>query len=199
VNPSNIEAFARGLTDAVLPGVRVQLFACSTGAESTRSSYQEWTGHTQGERAGGSSMAASLATALGPDATVSAHTTVGHTTENYAARVFGAEAGAGAGGITLFDSMYPEAFVQTELTRLYASLDDAGRAARHDSLRELMWSHFKDSVIAEHNRAASAKRYPLPMGQECFVNPDHARQLLHADWQTWSASRLSQVTAAPAR
>jgi Domain of unknown function (DUF4157) len=200
VNPSNVEAFVRGLSDAVVPSVRVQLFACSTGADDTRTSYQEWTDHTQGDRAGGSSLASSMATALGPDATVSAHTTVGHTTENYAARVFGAEAGPGAGGISLFDSMYPESYVQSELVRLFpAPIDDAGRTARHGSLRDLMWEHFKDAVLGDHNRAPAARRFSVPMGQETFVNPDNARTLLYADWQTWCVSRLSRVTAAPAR
>ncbi len=200
VNPSNVEAFVRGLSDAVVPSVRVQLFACSTGADDTRTSYTEWTDHTQGDRAGGNSLASSMATALGPDATVSAHTTVGHTTENYAARVFGAEAGGGAAGISLFDSMYPETYVQSELLRLFpAPIDDAGRTARHGSLRDLMWEHFKDAVIGEHGRAPRDKRFTVPMGQETFVNPDNARTLLYADWQTWCTSRLSRVTAAAPR
>ncbi len=199
INPPNIEAFVRGLSDAVVPSVRVQLFACSTGADASRTSYQEWTDHGQGDRRGGDSMAASMATALGPEATVSAHTTVGHTTENYAARVFGAEAGEGAGGMTLFDSMYPESFIQSELTRLFPDQDEAGRAARHHSLREQMWSHFKDAITGEHGRAARDHRYPVPMGQETFVNPGHARELLYADWTAnWIPTRLRSVTAAPA-
>lgn len=198
LNPPNVESFVRGLSDAVVPGVRVELFACSTGRDTSRTSGQEWTDHTQGDRAGGGSFASSMAQAFGPEATVSAHSTAGHTTENYAARVFGAEAGGGTAGITLFDAMYPESFVQSEMSRLFPTLDDAGRAARHDSLRNQMWSHFTDSVLGEHNRPASRKRYPVPMGQETFTNPDHARELLHADWQNnWIPTRLNQVTAAP--
>ncbi|HSK00267.1 MAG TPA: hypothetical protein VK932_03460, partial [Kofleriaceae bacterium] len=195
LNPPNVESFVRGLSDAVVSDVRVELFACSTGGDDTRSEYQEWRDHAQGDRAGGTSFASSMAQAFGDEATVSAHTTVGHTTENYAARVFGAEGGGGTEGITLFDAMYPESFVQSELARLFPDLDDAGRAARHASLREQMWAHFKDSITGEHHR--TQKRYPVPMGQESFTNPDNARTLLHADWTTsWIPTRLSQVTAA---
>lgn len=198
VNPANIEAFVRGLSDAVVKGVRVELFACSTGHDTTRSDYDEWTNHKQGDKAGGDSFASSMAQAFGPDATVSAHTTVGHTTENYAARVFGAEAGGGTQGVALFDSMYPETFVQSELARLFPDLSDDDRGARHDSLRDQMWAHFKDAVLGDHNRAQKDKRYPVPMGQEAFTNPDHARALLYADWKTnWIPNHLGEVKPPP--
>lgn len=198
VNPPNIEAFVRGLSDAVVKGVRVELFACSTGHDTGRSDYDEWTNHTQGDKAGGDSFASSMAQALGKDATVSAHTTVGHTTENYAARVFGAEAGGGAQGITLFDAMYPETYVQSELVRLFPDLSSDDRGARHDSLRDQMWAHFKDAVLGDHTRSAKDKRYPVPMGQECFTNPGHARSLLDADWKTnWIPKHLSEVKPPP--
>ena len=198
VNPSNVEAFARGMTDAVVKGVRVELFACSTGHDTGRTDYQEWTEHRQGDRAGGSSFASSMAQAFGPEASVSAHTTVGHTTENYAARVYGAEAGGGADGITLFDAMYPESFVQSELSRLYGDKTDEERTALHDSLREQMYAHFKDAILGDHKRAK--KRYPVPMGQETFTNPDHARSLLSADFQTvWMPLHLAEVKPAKAK
>jgi hypothetical protein len=200
VNPSNVEAFVRGLSDAVVKGVRVELFACSTGHDETRSDYDEWTNHKQGDKAGGDSFASSMAQALGPDATVSAHTTVGHTTENYAARVYGAEAGGGMEGITLFDSMYPESYVQSELVRLFSDLSDEDRTSRHDSLREQMYAHFKDAILGDHKRADKDKRYPVPMGQEAFVNPNHARALLDADWKTnWIPKHLAEVKPPPAK
>ena len=193
LNPPNIEAFVRGLSDAVVKSVRVELFACYTGADSSRSEYTEWTKHDQGDKGGSGSFASSMATAFGKDATVSAHTTKGHTTENYAARVFGAE-GAGAEGVTLFDNMYPDSFVQSELTRLFATMTGEERTARHDSLREQMWSHFKDSVLGD-----SAKRYAVPMGQETFTNPDNARALLHKDFSdNWIPKRVKDVKPAPA-
>jgi hypothetical protein len=200
VNPSNVESFVRGLSDAVVKSVRVELFACSTGHDETRSDYDEWTNHKQGDKAGGNSFASSMAQALGPDATVSAHTTVGHTTENYAARVYGAESGGGTEGITLFDSMYPESYVQSELARLFPDLSEEERASRHDSLREQMYVHFKDAILGDHKRAGKDKRYPVPMGQEAFVNPDHARALLDTDWKTnWIPKHLAEVKPPPAK
>jgi hypothetical protein len=198
LNRPNVEAFVRGLSEAVVKGVRVELFACSTGHDATRNDYDEWTSHKQGDKAGGSSFASSMAQALGPDATVSGHSTVGHTTENYAARVYGAEAGGGKDGITLFDAMYPETYVQSELLRLFPDLTADDRGARHDSLREQMWGHFKDAIQGDHNRAAKAKRYPVPMGQEAFTNPDHARALLDADWKAnWIPKHLAEVKPKP--
>ena len=198
VNPSNVEALARGLGDAVSTDVRVELFACNTGADDKRTNYEEWTSHKQGDRGGSSSFAASLSGALGPDATVSAHTTAGHTTENYAARVFGKEAGGESGGLGLFDVMYPETFVQSELVRLFPDKTDDERAKLHDSLRDQMWAHFKDAILGDHQRSASDKRFTVPMGQESFVNPSHARELLHDDWtKSWISDHLDAVKPPP--
>ncbi len=195
-NPSNIEAFARGVSGAVTADVRVQLFACSTGADDGRSSYEEWQRPGENARGGGNSMGASLATAMGPQASVYAHTTVGHTTENYAARVFGQEAGAGMGGAHVFDTMYPSRFVTSELGRLFPDLTDAEKETRRDSMRSQMWAHFKDAVLGEHNRTDKQKRFSRPMGQEIFVDPNGARELLHNDWtQNWIPSRIQNVVA----
>jgi hypothetical protein len=121
---------------------------------------------------------------------------VGHTTENYAARVFGQEAGAGMGGAHVFDTMYPSSFVSTELSRLFPNLTDAEREARRDSMRSQMWAHFKDAVLGEHNRTDRQRRFSRPMGQEIFVNPEGARTLLHSDWtQNWIPSRVGSIVA----
>lgn len=196
---SNIESFADGLSGAVIPGVHVQLFACSTGADAGATGL--WNMPTQGQEDGETSFAAELAGALGSEASVYAHTTVGHTTENFAARVFGKDArdqgAAGPGGLSLFDLMYPETFIASELTRLYPSQTPEDRARFHDPLRTQMWSHFKDAINTEHGRSSKAKVFPVPMGQECFANPDHARTLLHDDWTTrWIPSRLASVKPA---
>jgi hypothetical protein len=195
--PSNIEAFVRGLSDAVVPDVRVQLFGCDAGQGTDldgnpRKNYAESLLQDQGDRAGVGSLAASMAEAFGEDATVLAHTTFGHTTENHSARVFGAEAGGGEGGIPLFDLMYPEMYIQSELERLFPDLTDEERAARHDSLREQMWTHYMDSIHYEHFREET--RSELPLGQETFIEPAPARALLHADWEaTWIPEHLDEV------
>lgn len=188
-NPSNVGAFVDGIASALTSDVDVQLFACTAGKDDDRTAYQEWTTHDQGERLGEDSFAAELATELGEDASVWSHTTAGHTTENYAARVFGAASGPGEGGAHAFDLMYPDAFIQSELQRLYPTLAPTVRATKHDPLRELMWQHFKDCILAEHKRSTSAKRFDVKMGQEMFLNPDQASTLMQADWPTWVATK----------
>lgn len=190
-NPANTQAFADGVRSAVGSAVRVQLFACSAGADTDRTSYEEWTRHEQGDRSGNDSFGESLQTAMGEDATVYAHTTVGHTTENFAARVFGAESGEGEGGVHAFELMYPETFVSTEVQRLFPADPAETQLMREPSMREQMWAHFKDSITGEHGRPN--KRYAVPMGQEMFVNPSNARTLFHADFTTWIAGRLRLV------
>lgn len=196
LNPSNVEAFVRGLSSAVVPDVRVLLYGCSAGLGNgvdgtRRTNFIESRLQPQGDRAGVGSLAASLADGFGPQATVMAHSTFGHATANYSARVFGAEAN-GPGAVVLFDLMYPETYLQSELARLFPDLSAVERAARHDSLREQMWEHFIDSAYKEHWR--SAKRFPVPIEHETFINPDNARALLHRDWETyWIPSRLAQV------
>ncbi|HEY0993671.1 MAG TPA: DUF4157 domain-containing protein [Kofleriaceae bacterium] len=212
--PSNIEAFVRGIHSAVMPGVRVELFGCSAarGDDSDgnpRSEYQEWSPGQplpQGDVAGFGSFASELSGALGDQATVLAPGTGGHTTENYAARVFGAEATAAGveagGGLSYFDVMYPEAYVQDQVDGLgrfvsgldVAALDRAQRAALHDEVRRVMWDQFRDSVVGEQARVETgetrryAQRTGIPtfaMGQEMFLHPDAARVLLHADWEEY--------------
>ncbi|HEY7030811.1 MAG TPA: peptidoglycan-binding domain-containing protein [Thermomicrobiales bacterium] len=192
--PANIASFVKGIADAVTPDVHVQLFACNTGHDTKLSDYEEWTRHKQGERRGAKSFAAALAAQLGPEASVYGHTTAGHTTENFAALVFGKDAGGGEGGLHMFDRLYPEDFVQAELARLFPEQDEAGRASLHDSLRDQMWEHYKDSISAEAHRGAKSKRYGVQIGKEMFINPDNAAALLHEDWKThWIPSRLGKI------
>lgn len=199
INPANVEAFVRGLGAAVVPSVRVQLFACYTGASADRTEGTEWRDHTEGDRAGEGSLASALATELGPQATVSAHTTKGHTTENFAARVFGAEGGGGPLGTTLFEVIYPRAYVEAQVTAIFGA-DATGDAARYQIVREQMWLHFIDVIDSERARDMSGDggRFATPMGQEAFVNPERARQLIHADWESvWvTEHREEMLTAA---
>ena len=134
---------------------------------------------------GQNSVSQELSDHLGPEASVFAHTTTGHTTENYAARVFGAEAGGGQGGLHLFDRIFPETFIQAELTRLYPSLDPAQRGAQHHTVREQMWSHYRGSI----GTSVPVSRFGAPMGQLMFQDPDRAAQLLQSEWQAANAPR----------
>jgi hypothetical protein len=195
--PSNIASFVKGLSGAVTKDVNVQLFACNTGHDTGRTEYEEWTEHKQGERSGEKSFAATLAGQLGPEASVYGHTTAGHTTENFAALVFGKAAGEGEGGLHMFDRLYSEDFIQSELARLYPERTDDERAALHNPLREQMWEHYKDSISKEAHRGAKDKRYNVQIGKEMFLNPDNASALLHADWtENWIPTRLAKVKPA---
>jgi hypothetical protein len=203
INPPNVQSFVKGLSGCVTPDVRVSLFACRTGRDQHKNdpkdddTFADWTDHKEDQREGANSFAASMSQALGPQASVWAHTTAGHTTENFAARVFGADAGGSqGGGLQAFQIMYPEDFIESELERLFPSLTAQQRAARHDSLREQMWAHYKDCITGELARSGKAKRFKEPMGQEMFSNPDNARVLLHEDWtNVWIPKHLSQVKA----
>lgn len=200
-NPSNIKAFVQGLSGAITSDIGVQLYACNTGRDrKERNDYEEWTKHGQGDKSGAGSFADQLAKELGPDASVYGHSTAGHTTENFAAKVFGKGAGEGEGGLHMMDVMYPESFIQSELLRLFPELGDEEREARHDGLREQMWAHYKDSISKEHHRGKDEKKYPVPIGREMFLNPDNARQLLHENWtREWIDKRLKKVKAKPVK
>lgn len=193
--PANVEAFARGLSPAITSDIRVQLFSCSAARDLNAD--PKWDEHNDG-RGGETSFAAALAEELGEDASVYSHTTAGHTTENYAARVFGKDAGEGEGGLHLFDLMYDETFIQSELTRLFPDKSAEELAALRTPLRDQMWAHFKDSITGEHKRTAKEKKYPKdtnPIGQEMFANPENAKATLRDNWTTaWIPPRLKNIT-----
>jgi hypothetical protein len=212
---ANVHAFVQGLSGAVASDVNVQLFACSTARDPARKkeSYDDWQEHVQGKRRGKGSFAAQLAKELGPDASVFGHTTAGHTTENFAATAFGKV--SGGEGLHMFDLMYPEAFIAAELARLYPDLDEPTRAGLHDKLRDEMWRHYQDSIVGEakgrnvpdpkdpkKKKLDRTKRYAAgtpPLGQEMFLNPDHARALFQANWQSvWmTEAKRAQLVPKP--
>jgi hypothetical protein len=205
----NVKTFVSGLKDALVDDVNVQLYACNTGADRARiaakikqkgdkkkgkdaASYEEWTEHTQGERSGEDSFAAALAEELGSQSTVYGHTTAGHTTENFAARVFGQGAGGGKGGLHMFDVLYPESFIQDELTRLFPDQTEDEWAQLHNSLREQMWKHYKKSIGTKSEYAKN--HYSIPIGREMFINPSNAQNLLQDDWKNkWIPAHLKEV------
>ncbi len=190
LNPPNVKSFVSGLSGVLTSDVRVQLFACN--AALGEKDPQEWGKPGQGGRKGDDSFAASLAGALGPDASVYAHTAAAHTTELTSARVFGKDAGGGAGGIHIFDLLYDEPFVQSELGRIFP--DSADRTALHDSLRSEMWLHYQSQMYDFKDVAqpdGTTKKQGVPktygagqhtLGQEQFTHIDQAKVTLHKDW-----------------
>ena len=204
-----VKTFVSGLRDALVDDVNVQLYACNTGASRERiaskikqkgdqkkgkdaASYEEWTEHRQDKRSGADSFAATLAEELGDESTVYGHTTAAHTTENFAARVFGQGAGGGEGGLHMFDVMYPESLIQDELKRLLPDRTEDEWDGLHDSLREQMWTHYKNSIGPKSKYAKD--HYSIPIGREMFINSSNAQKLLQDDWQSkWIPDGLKEV------
>ncbi|MBT9558257.1 MAG: hypothetical protein IV100_19645 [Myxococcales bacterium] len=181
-----VQTFAAGLRGAVTADVRVQLFSCSAARDQGQSeAYEDWVSHTEGERRGQNSFASELSGALGEGASVYAHTTTGHTTENYASRVFGADGGGGQGGIQIFEILYPRTYVEAEVQRpaiqqlLHGTNGPpANAAADYTAVREAMWNHYRRSIGP--GRTVGGR----PIGQEMMANPQNASRLLQADWTT---------------
>jgi len=199
---ANLDSFVKRIADALKGDVQVQLYACSTGRDvGTKGNWLE--SHAEGYRGGENSFAAALAQALGEQSTVFGHTTSGHTSENYASRVFGNLAGGGEGGVHIFTLLYDDAFVSAELQRLFPDHTPEEREGARAGLRDMMWAHYKDSISTEHHRLVgkehtvckkdkkgkekcitySPKEYERPLGQEMFVNPGNATALMHKNWQ----------------
>ncbi len=210
---ANLDSFIKGIAGALNGDVQVQLYACSTGRDiGTEGNWLE--SHDEAYRAGKNSFAAALAQALGPQSTVFGHTTSGHTSENYASRVFGHQAGGGEGGIHIFNLLYDNAFVSAELQRLFPDHTPEEREAARSALRNMMWDHYKDSISTEHHRLPdrehtvckknkqgqekcitySPKEYERPLGQEMFVNPANAIALMHQNWQErWVPAHMDTI------
>lgn len=201
----SVTAFVTSLRGAVTGDVRVQLFSCSAGRDQgQREAYEDWVSHAEGERRGQNSFASELSGALGEDASVYAHTTTGHTTENYAARVFGHDAGGGQGGLQLFEVLYPRSFIEAEVLRPAVQQilhrndgPPANAAADYRVVREAMWAHYRASIGP--GRRVGGR----PIGQEMMVNPSNAARLLQADWTSRLSALLSRrsprVPLGPAR
>jgi len=179
-----VQTFAAGLRGAVTAGVRVQLFSCSAARDQGQTeAYEDWVNHEEGERRGQNSFASELSGALGEQASVYAHTTTGHTTENYASRVFGADAGGGQGGIQIFELLYPRTFIEAEVQRpaiqqlLHGTNGPpANAAANYTAVRGAMWNHYRRSIGPGQTVGGR------PIGQEMMVNRQNASRLLQADW-----------------
>ena len=188
----SVTAFVRALSGAVTPDIHVQLFACSAARDArTSEAYADWVSHGEGERRGQDSFASELAEALGPNATVAAHTTVGHVTNNYAARVFGRDAGGGQGGIQIFELLYPRAYIEEQVAlpavqqRLHGRPGPSTNAAAdYTAVREAMWAHYRSCATAGRRMGTP----PVNIAEDMMANPTHAAGLLRADW----AARMSE-------
>jgi hypothetical protein len=213
---SNVEHFVASVQNYLTNDVQILLFACLTGGKSAEQEVDgcayteaetEWYPPPQiGQRSGEDSLADRLAKALhkyGKDnATVMAHTTAGHVTDNYAARQFRFD-GQG-GGIHIFDLIYDAEFKNSrpiaEL-RFYAPNRRKIKVREGDSKGQYadMWTHYRCSVNpntganAEDGTESICRRaylgYEPPdygkrsIGLEMFFNIKNAKTLLQSDWK----------------
>jgi hypothetical protein len=104
------------------------------------------------DRAGQGSFADHLAQALGPEAQVAAHLSSGHTTENYAARIF--RGGDTGGGEHFFNAIYDRKFVDKALEGVVEGRDvppgSPLEQRYREALRKEMWNHYRDCIQGEH-------------------------------------------------
>ena len=169
---SNAESFVQAISGAVHNNVNIQLYACNAGKN------------------GADSLGSKLSEELGDEASVYAHTTAAHTTENPDAVVFGAQSGAGQDGRHMFSIMFPPEFIEAEITRIWGSVTDP---AKKQQMEELLtqkmnfwyrkaaggsqWHHsIKDSVAGETAGEGYYKNMGM-FGREMFINPTALVQL----------------------
>lgn len=155
----NIASFAAGLDGALLSDVNVQLFACNAGrdydaedpfAKPTNKDRKRPDGQEMGSE---NSFAYKLAEELGEDASVFGHLTEGHTTDNFTSLAYGKAAG-GATSKHMFNILYPDSFIDSEMQRLFPNETAEQQALLRPKLRNEMWEHYKSSISDEHFRQA---------------------------------------------
>ena len=160
--------------------VAVQLFACNAGLTPGES--QNWHLPNEGPQGGQGSYAHKLQQALaaqGKDASVFAHITAGHTTENFSARVFGAEAErvVGDGNIaSLFDLVFHPSYVAMCAYSMDLSVAE---------VREKMW---KEAILPNmYTRVLRNGRYESvikgDLGSKIFTDPNATRPIFVATWE----------------
>jgi hypothetical protein len=184
---SNLDAFVDAIRDALHPGVNVQLFACNVAN-------------------GDDSLAAVMAGALGEEASVFGHTTPAHTTENAQARVFGAAAGNQPEGKHMRDIMFPPAFIEAEMTRIWGTFAEGERERLRSMLgarveRFYQWAaglrggwdnEVRQSMQRETAGEGNIYSRRSMFGREMFMNPDRARDIAQRHFVQWVASHIRE-------
>jgi|GEM_PF-4179922 len=183
---ARFEAFVRGISGSLTSDVDVGLMACGAARESDGTEPNEiWYKSSADEQDGSSSFAGRLASELGDEASVYGHLSTGHTTNNYSARVFGADAGGAqedGGGVHIFYRLYPDTFVASEAARLEKTEDEiSGWMYRHYTGRmaDSHQGNFDMAISAEEGAATSE------LGALMFTDIERAGTLLQADWQDY--------------
>lgn len=194
---ANMEDFVDRIRSYLKSDIRVLLFACSVGRDHGEKVNRDyWFEHARG---GQNSFAAKLASELGEEASVYAHMTAGHTTNNYAAAVFGKDS-KGDSGRHIFTILFPEAYIDQQLEALFPELKDKPQkqAEAKRRLTTLMFTHFKGRYEGQGkdkktlnkagaNQTIHDPRTPGPhqssVGAEMFTDPENASRILHEHWE----------------
>lgn len=169
-NMSKIKDFATSVKGYVADDVRVQLYACNTARnEKTAESWGDrgWVGGNIAAddpfKGGKGSFAQSLSEALGDNASVYGHTTAGHLSGNYAARVYGKDAGGAENGKHMYDVCFPASFISSEAQRLGKS---------EAQIRKETFSYYCNNFKGSN------------MARDSFIDPDGFGQRLRNGWSS---------------
>ncbi|MBR4986962.1 MAG: SH3 domain-containing protein [Proteobacteria bacterium] len=165
---SDVGDFASAVKGYVADDIRVQLYACNTARNNkTAESWGDrgWNGgNISAEdpfKGGKGSFAQSLAEALGENASVYGHTTAGHLSGNYAARVYGKDAGGAENGKHMYDICFPADFIASEAKRLGKS---------EDKIRKETFSYY-----CNHFQGSNQAR-------DSFIDPEGFAQRMRDKW-----------------
>ena len=190
VTQNNVESFVQGISSATLPNVNVQLYACSTAT------------------VGDDYFASVVAETLGDEASVFGHTTAAHTTENHEATAFGAIANGAADGIAMQDVLFPASFVDSEVVRIWGTIENPETATRaRNTLQSKIRTYYAriaglSAGWRSRERQGLADDIPgeggvygqlSMMGREMFINPDRARTLAQSHFQEWIAGHRNTL------
>jgi hypothetical protein len=189
---AKFEGFVRGIRGSLKNDVDVALMACNTGRETDGTENNDiWYKSAADQQNGDTSFAARLAEELGEDASVYGHLSAGHTTNNYSARVFGADAGRDAtqdqSGVHIFDLLYDAAFVTSEAERL---------GKERTAVYEWMLSHYKGRMNDSHHgrfsvtsgQGAQAQTEQIGLGSLMFTDIERAKTILRNDWASYGVT-----------
>jgi hypothetical protein len=140
----DLEGWARTLTNYVHSDVKISMFACSTGENPNEEPgmWDQQKATMGGEGSFADEMADSLAAAGADGVRILGHTTIGHTTDNYASRLF--EGGDDDGGHNLWN--YVALPIDTWLADELAELVENNRADPPAELTHMAWNVFKGII-----------------------------------------------------
>ncbi len=163
----DVQDFAKSIKGCVATDVRVQLYACNTARNKNTSAnwYERKPNGTVGEndpfKGGEGSFAQALSAALGEEASVYGHTTAGHLTGNYAARVYGKDADGAVNGKHMFDVYFPASFIKEQANK---------RGTTEQAMRTSMYSYYT-SNYNKNNQARGS-----------FIDPEGYGKWMRDGW-----------------